>query len=264
MQKINSIYVNGNGRAGEIELAQVEELLVDRHTEDMQEIISKVPSWILRWGIMFFFGVLLMTVAISVFVRYPDTIKGGLRLESSGIASPVIATAAGRITKLFVKQGATIKQGQPLATITTLKGTDTEYTLSAPQDGKVGFIAIVQRDAFLKDNEQVFTIHPNNEQFFGTMEISANNINKIKMGQQVLINLRDYPAEEYGQLKGTVSYIADEPGKDGFFSIKVTLNSTGIKRRFVFKSWITGDAEIITENVSLQSRIYKSILKGLQ
>lgn len=42
------------------------------NTEDIQEIITKVPSWILRWGIMVFFGILLMIATISVFVRYPD------------------------------------------------------------------------------------------------------------------------------------------------------------------------------------------------
>lgn len=262
MQEINVIKPNGS--INKVPQGTTDEgQPIDIHTEDLQEIITKVPGWILRWGITVFFGILLMFIAISVFVRYPDTIKGDLKLNTSGTLIFVNTAVTGRVVKLSVKQGAVVKQGQPLAVITTSDNAAGEYTLTAPGDGKIGFIGILQQGSFIKANQEVFIIHPDKEPFFGIMQIPANSINKIKIGQQVLINLRNYPAEEYGQLKGAISYIADEPGKDGFFSIKITLNSTGLKRRLVFKSWITGDAEIITENLSLQSRIYKSLMKGL-
>jgi len=234
----------------------------ERHTEDMQEIITKVPSWILRWGIMLFFGILLMVVAISVFIRYPDTIKSSLKFESSGITVPVVSSVPGTVTNLWAKQGTIVKKGQALATIETVKP-NSEYTLTAPQDGKLSFVTIVQRGIFLKANQVTFIIHPVNEQFFGIMEIPSSQIDKIKIGQQVLISLRNYPADEYGQLKGSVNYITDEPSNNGLFIIKVTLNSAGSKSPVAFKSWMIADAEIITQNVSLQNRIFKSIFKGL-
>jgi len=234
----------------------------ERHTEDMQEIITKVPSWMLRWGMMLFFGILLMVVAISVFVRYPDTIKSGLKFESSGITVPIVSAVPGTVTNIWVKQGAIVKKGQALASI-EMSSPNTTYTLAAPQDGKLGFVTIVQRGTSLKANQVVFAIHPVNEQFFGIMEIPPSQVNKIKIGQQVLISLRNYPADEYGQLKGSVTYITDEPTVNGLFIIKVALNSTGSKYPVALKSWMAGDAEIITQNVSLQSRIFKSIFKGL-
>jgi len=237
---------------------------INRHTEDMQEIITKVPSWILRWGITVFFGILLMVVAISIFVRYPDTIKTGLRLVSSEVSAPVITTEPDRVVKLFVKQGAIVKKGQPLADIQTLSDPVREYSLNAPQDGKVGFAAIVQSGSLLGRNEEVFYIHPQNEYFFGIMEIPSNNINKIKIGQQVLVSLRNYPADEYGRLKGTISYIADEPGKEGFFALKVTLNTSDLKRQVQLKNWMIGDAEIITQDVSILKRISLNLFKFIK
>ena len=74
------------------------------HTEDMQEIITKVPSWILRWGIMLFFGILLIIVGISVLVRYPDTIKGNMKIASTGISKQIITNMPGRVAKLMVKK----------------------------------------------------------------------------------------------------------------------------------------------------------------
>ena len=235
----------------------------DLHTEDLQEIITKVPSWIVRWGILLFFCILLMFVAISVFVRYPDTIKQNIKLETNNVSPAVMATTAGRIIKLSVKQGDVVKRGQPLAVI-AISGIKGEgYMLTAPQDGKIGFTGIVQQGTFIKPNQEVFIIYPAQEAFFGIMQIPANNINKIKTGQQVLIKVRNYPAEVYGQLKGIISYKADEPTKDGFFTIKVTLDNSGIRHKFAFKSWMTGDAEIITESVSLQSRVLKTVFNRL-
>ena len=246
-------------------IIQTEELPEDdRHTEDMQEIITKVPSWVLRWGIMVFFGILLMVAAISVFVRYPDTIKAGLKLESTGITMPVIASAQGRITAVYVKQGNIVRLNQPLLAIETYDIGNKAYTLRALNDGKVGFVAIVQPGEVLRAGQEVFTIHPQNEQFFGLMEIQAANINKIRVGQQVLISLRNYPANEYGQLKGTISYVADEPGKEGFFAVKVSINYGGLNPQIALKAWMMADAEIITQDVSILKRVMANLFKGLK
>lgn len=176
--------------------------------------------------------------------------------------APATAANAGRITKVLVKQGISAKKNQPLAVVETLNTPGETFTLNAPQNGKIGFVDLVQPGIFLRPGQVVFTIHPANEQFFGMMGIPPYNINKIKEGQQVLISLRNYPTEEYGQLKGTVSYVADDPGKGGLFTVKVTLNKTGLKQPIQLKSWMTGDAGVVTENMSLQGRIYKSIIKG--
>jgi multidrug resistance efflux pump len=259
MENINMIQANGHKKK-EIAI-NTEDFHRDRHTEDIQEIITKVPSWILRWGIMVFFGILLMLVAISIFVRYPDTIKGGFKLESSSISTPVMINTPGNIIGVFVKQGAMVKAGQPLALVQPLN-INSSYTLTAPQEGKVGFVAIIQHGSVLKANQPAFIIHPVNECFFGIMEISPSQINKIKIGQAVLINLRNYPAEEYGHLNGKISYIADEPGSNGLL-IKITIDDTQLKKQILLKNWMTGDAEIITQDVSILKRVGSNLFRFL-
>jgi hypothetical protein len=58
-----------------------------RHTDDMQDIISAVPGWLLRWGITLFFTVLVLIVALASLIRYPDIVKAQLKIDSptSGI-----------------------------------------------------------------------------------------------------------------------------------------------------------------------------------
>lgn len=254
----SNINISVNG----IVIAEANERKKPKHTEDMHEIITKVPSWILRWGIMLFFGILLIAVAISVIVRYPDTIKAGLKMGSVNNSKTVIANVSGTISKIFVKKEQLVKKGRPLVTI---EDADKTIVLTAPQDGKVAFVAIVQEGYFLKSGQEVFHITPKDEHFFGIVQVPQNQINKITVGQNVLIKLNNYPVEEYGHIKGTISYIADEPASDGLFTIKINFNNINqLKKPINIKSWMTGNAEIITEDVSLQSRIYNSIVKGLK
>lgn len=46
--------------------------------------------------------------------------------------------------------------------------------------------------------QEIFTVLPLNEQFFGMVIVPTGDLNKIKLGQQVLINLKNFPVEEYG------------------------------------------------------------------
>lgn len=230
--------------------SRTKESSISRHTEDMQEIITKVPGWILKWGVMNVFGILLIVVVISIFVRYPDTIKAGLKIESAEISTPVSPNVNSKITRLFIKQGATVKRGQPLVELESLKEPNEICTLNAPQTGRANFVGIVQPGIFLKQQQIVFNIHPENEQFFGIIQIPSSAINKIRINQGVLINLNNYSADEYGQLTGIITYIADEPNKSDLFLVKVKLNNSTLKHPIPFKDWMTGEAKIITQNVS--------------
>jgi multidrug efflux pump subunit AcrA (membrane-fusion protein) len=86
-----------------------------RHTEDMQDIITKVPSWILRWGITLFFGILVLIIGLSAFIRYPDIVNARLQIQSPNSPKPIISTISGKLVKLLVIENEMVKSGQPLA-----------------------------------------------------------------------------------------------------------------------------------------------------
>ncbi len=263
MEKIekSSINVSKHG----IVIAEMPEDTNARHTEEIQEIITKVPNWIMRWGIMLFFGILLIAASISIIIHYPDTIKTGLKIETVNNPNSVFNSVAGTISKLLVKSGQLVKQGQPLAYIDAVGPAAQKIVLAAPADGKIAFVAIMQDGYFLKANQELFHIVPQNQQFFATLQIPKTEITKIKSGQNVLVKLTNYPVEEYGPLKGTITYIADEPSREGMFAIKVSFNNNDLLQKGIkLKNWMTGSAEIITEDVSLLSRVYKSIVKGIK
>jgi hypothetical protein len=233
----------------------------NRHTDDIQEIITKPPSWILKWGILLCFGTLLTLFGISIVIRYPDTIKAKLKIGSTGYSIPVSINTPGKILKLYIKSGQTVKSGQALMSVKILNDSYDTLIIKSPGYGNVAFVGVIEPGHHLNANEEAFNIHPVDEQFFGVTEIPQDLINKIKLGQDVLIHFKNYPIDEYGQLRGKITYIADEPIKTGFFTVKINLIHSQIKSPISLKIWMTGEAEIITENISLQKRIYRNIFK---
>ncbi|WEK20228.1 MAG: HlyD family efflux transporter periplasmic adaptor subunit [Candidatus Pedobacter colombiensis] len=85
------------------------------NSEEVQEIITAVPSWILRRGITLIFGILLAIVLASAFIRYPDVVKTSLKVNSLNAPKSVMVKQTGKIVALLVKEGTIVKQYQPLA-----------------------------------------------------------------------------------------------------------------------------------------------------
>ena len=81
----------------------------------MQDIITAVPSWILRWGITIFFFILVLIVSISALVSYPDIVKATMKISSVNSPKPIVSKIQGKLVRLLVKQNDNVKAGQSLA-----------------------------------------------------------------------------------------------------------------------------------------------------
>ncbi|RZK60249.1 MAG: secretion protein HlyD [Pedobacter sp.] len=86
-------------------------------SEEVNEIITAVPSWILRRGIALIFLILLMIIGLSAFIRYPDIVKTSLKVNSLNSPKSVIAHQAGKLVKILVKDNELVKDKQVLAFI---------------------------------------------------------------------------------------------------------------------------------------------------
>lgn len=86
-------------------------------SEEMQEIMQRIPSWVVRRGITVIFGLLLSGLFLTWLVKYPDIISGTSRLTTSVPPIKIISQTGGKITHLFVQDGQNVKAGQLLAEI---------------------------------------------------------------------------------------------------------------------------------------------------
>ncbi|GAB4031889.1 HlyD family secretion protein [Spirosoma gilvum] len=84
-------------------------------SEDVQELLTRQPKWLLRWGITIVFLVVLVVFTGAWMVHYPDLVKASFRLTSVNAPKAVVSRSEGKLIKLLVNEGQLIKAGAPLA-----------------------------------------------------------------------------------------------------------------------------------------------------
>jgi multidrug efflux pump subunit AcrA (membrane-fusion protein) len=88
---------------------------VELRSDDVQEILGTPPHWLVRWGTaVTLIGFVLMLTA-AWFVRYPDVINARIIITTKIPPVDLVARTEGRISKLVVKDIASVKKGQVLA-----------------------------------------------------------------------------------------------------------------------------------------------------
>lgn len=414
------------------------------NSEEVHEIITAVPSWILRWGITLVFTILGGIVLLSAFINYPDIVKTNLKINSLNAPKAILAKQTGKLTALLVSEGQMVKAGQSLAYFestaspkdvlllnrelkalqlivlkqrfeavtlpeglnlgemqgsyqnfyqqylqyqsTTKNGyyfkrmsflekdlknvqalnsqilqqkkiqqleyanqeeeynayvklyknkvisrsefkqqenkylaakypiqqsetamlnnsgnystkekelLDLRHTIAEEQSkfiqalnqcitesdnwimqhvlqasisGKLSFAGIVQQNQNVQANQEIFLINPGNTDFFGEIYVPQYNMGKIKQDARVLVKMHSYPYEQYGIIKGKLTYISDVAYRDSVFIAKVSFEHFEGKEpdhKIKLKNGMQGDAEIITEESSLLQRFFRNIIKVL-
>ncbi|MBY0477004.1 MAG: HlyD family secretion protein [Chitinophagaceae bacterium] len=131
------------------------------------------------------------------------------------------------------------------------------FVLIAPQDGKLFYTSFIQENQFLSANTELFYVQPLSTSYYGSLTAGQNGIGKIAANQDVLIRLQGYPSEQFGYIKGKVSYISNLPNRNDSFLIKVDLPNglvTNQQKHLFFRNNLLAYGEVITENRRLFER----------
>lgn len=86
-------------------------------TEEVQEVISYRPHWIVRMGNAIFLLVVLLLLALTGIIEYPDIINSSARLVTLNPPKLVNAKTEGKLEKLFVVNEEVVKKGRHLGCI---------------------------------------------------------------------------------------------------------------------------------------------------
>lgn len=90
---------------------------IELRSEEVQEVMSEIPPWILRHGITALFIIVLVLLFGSWFFKYPDTIMAEITVTSIEPPASIIARSTGKIDEIFVKNDDTVEPQTPLAVI---------------------------------------------------------------------------------------------------------------------------------------------------
>lgn len=148
--------------------------------------------------------------------------------------------------------------------VTQVEAWQFAYIIKAPFGGQVNYAGIIQENQNITVGDELFVINPGNTAFFGEIQIPQYNMGKVGIDQKVLIKLHSYPFEQFGMIRGKVSYISDVAYRDSVFIAKVNFGSIenkNLKHPIVLKNGMQAEAEIITEDSTLLQRVLMNIRK---
>ncbi len=104
------------------------------HSDEIEEIISKKPPFIVRWGTVFFFFLLLLIGLISWFIQYPDIVTAKAKLTSLNAPKSVISRIDGKLVKLIVKDDDIVPAGTIIGFMESTSDQEQVLALSANID----------------------------------------------------------------------------------------------------------------------------------
>jgi len=90
---------------------------VELRSEEFQEVLGSIPSWILRWGITVLAIFIVILLIGSAIIKYPDVISAQIVLTGSTPPATILAHASGKIKKLYISDNQKIRTGDYLAVI---------------------------------------------------------------------------------------------------------------------------------------------------
>jgi multidrug efflux pump subunit AcrA (membrane-fusion protein) len=90
---------------------------IELRSEEVQDILTRVPHWMIRWGNVLVLALLLMVFVGSWLIQYPDIIKTDIVITTATPPEKLITRSAGRIEKIFVQDQAIIPKGTALCVI---------------------------------------------------------------------------------------------------------------------------------------------------
>jgi multidrug efflux pump subunit AcrA (membrane-fusion protein) len=227
-------------------------------SSEMQELISYRPHWIIRKGNALFVLILTVILASTCLIKYPDVIKGSMIITAIDAPKLLLAKTDCKLEKLLVKNEEEVTQGQALALLqSTASHWIQQYTIVAPEDGKVLFSSFLEDNQLLSQGQELFYVQPEESNYFGQLMVPQTGFGEIKVGQRVLVRLDSYPSSEFGYIAGEIEYISNISTAKDSFLIKVDFPKglqTNYNKKIVFRNNLSGQAEVMTDDHKLLER----------
>ncbi|MDI5895988.1 HlyD family secretion protein [Flavobacterium algoritolerans] len=86
-------------------------------SEEVQDILTRVPHWMIRWGTVLIFAIILMLCFVSWFVKYPDIVSTEIVITTTIPPEKLVARTSGRIETILVQDKSIVKENAALAII---------------------------------------------------------------------------------------------------------------------------------------------------
>lgn len=90
---------------------------IEIKTEEVNELLTAVPKWIVRWGVSIVFLIMILILSLSFFIKYSDTLSAKTIITTTNPPVTLIAKVNGKIIELKTKNNQSVKKGDVLLVI---------------------------------------------------------------------------------------------------------------------------------------------------
>jgi len=118
---------------------------IEIRSEEVQEILSHIPNWIIRWGITTILCSVIIVIIASWFIKYPDVITARVTITTAVPPINIVAKSSGAV-KLLINDNEDVKKNSILGVIENPANTDDIFYLmnqcsqfKSPIDDEINF-----------------------------------------------------------------------------------------------------------------------------
>lgn len=90
---------------------------IELRSEEVQEILTRVPHWMIRWGNIVILLLLLSVFVFAYIIKYPDIITTEITINTQIPPEKLMARTSGKIEAILISDQSTVSQNTPLAII---------------------------------------------------------------------------------------------------------------------------------------------------
>nr|WKN34021.1 HlyD family efflux transporter periplasmic adaptor subunit [Tunicatimonas sp. TK19036] len=234
---------------------------IHTRSDEIQDIIGQIPSWIIRWGMTAIAVVICILIFCSFYIRFPDTLLAEAFISAQEQPFKVSWFKDGpQEHVIYVKEGELVEVGDTLLVEKNLVDQSIIPLVSATR-GNVAF----QKGTADNPLKSVITVYPPILKMYTKLYLPSTSIGKVEEGQRVLIKLDAYPVEDFGMLEGVITALGETPLNDKYQAEVrlsrglVTTEGKKIPQQYV----LTGKTEVILRDKSIFSRVFSGIFSNV-
>ncbi|WP_374362055.1 HlyD family secretion protein [Cloacibacterium sp.] len=156
---------------------------LELRSESVQDILTRPPHWMIRWGNTIIFGCLTMVLLMSYFIKYPEFIPAPVIVTSQNPPEKIQARTNSKIEKIFIKNGQEVKKDEILMILQSTANSNDVLKLKKMIDS-------------ISPNEiHSFPINEASHLKLGELQSDFNSFAKAYRDEQLFIRLKPYSPE---------------------------------------------------------------------
>jgi multidrug efflux pump subunit AcrA (membrane-fusion protein) len=97
------------------------QVLYETRSEEVQELIGKMPNWLLRFGILIIGIILGLIFLAAAYIKYPDKVLVAIVIEQSNTPISIYAKTSGVLKEVYVAENDTVQMNQPIGILATIE-----------------------------------------------------------------------------------------------------------------------------------------------